>query len=129
MKKYNRSKIFKRAWAIVKSEGKTISEGLRQAWAEAKTPKSEKERCIERLELIVRNSVAHSYCELEISCSDWNNYGKSRTYFSIIEHSKDRRQSKHYAKADYGYIDNKTNVYVPGRHDLNKNYAFGGSEF
>ena len=38
MKKYNRSEIFKRAWAIVREEKVTISVGLKRAWAEAKAP-------------------------------------------------------------------------------------------
>ena len=36
MKKYDLSKIMKRAWELVKKAGLTISEGLRKAWAEAK---------------------------------------------------------------------------------------------
>lgn len=36
MKKYNLNKIMTRAWEIVKREGKTISVGLKRAWAEAK---------------------------------------------------------------------------------------------
>ena len=38
MKKYNRSEIFKRAWAIKKSENTTMSIALKRAWAEAKAP-------------------------------------------------------------------------------------------
>ena len=36
MKKYNLSKIMKRAWEMVKEFGMTISEGLKKAWSEAK---------------------------------------------------------------------------------------------
>ena len=36
MKKYNLSKIMKRAWELVKNFGATISEGLKEAWKEAK---------------------------------------------------------------------------------------------
>lgn len=36
MKKYNLSKIMKRAWELVKKVGMTISSGLKQAWKEAK---------------------------------------------------------------------------------------------
>lgn len=32
----NRSQIMKRAWELVKKAGNTLSEGLKQAWAEAK---------------------------------------------------------------------------------------------
>lgn len=36
MKKYNLSKIMKRAWELIKKLALTISEGLKQAWREAK---------------------------------------------------------------------------------------------
>lgn len=36
MKKYNLSKIMKRAWELVKKAGETISSGLKKAWQEAK---------------------------------------------------------------------------------------------
>lgn len=36
MKKYNLSKIMKRAWEMVKKAGRTISSALKQAWKEAK---------------------------------------------------------------------------------------------
>lgn len=38
MKKYNRSEIFKRAWAIVREEKVTISIGLKKSWTYAKNP-------------------------------------------------------------------------------------------
>lgn len=37
MKKYNLSKIMKRAWDLVKKAGMSISSGLKKAWMEAKT--------------------------------------------------------------------------------------------
>lgn len=36
MKKYNLSKIMKRAWELVKKSTMTISSGLKKAWEEAK---------------------------------------------------------------------------------------------
>lgn len=36
MKKYDLSKIMKRAWKLVKKAGVSISEGLKKAWREAK---------------------------------------------------------------------------------------------
>lgn len=124
---YNRSEIFKRAWAIVRADKVTISVGLKKAWAEAKAPKSGKERCIDRLNTIISHSTTKSYCEMFVVTSDWENYGKSRTYFSIVE--KAVRSSKHYVKRDYGYYDNISDTYVPGRNDLNKNYTFSGMSF
>lgn len=41
MKKYNLSNIMKRAWALVKKAGMTISSGLKKAWKEAKEIKIE----------------------------------------------------------------------------------------
>ena len=37
MRKYNLSKIMKRAWELVKKSGMTISSGLKKAWEEAKS--------------------------------------------------------------------------------------------
>ena len=36
MKKYNLSNIMKRAWALVKEVGMTISSALKESWKEAK---------------------------------------------------------------------------------------------
>lgn len=36
MKKYNLSKIMKRAWELVKKSAMTISSGLKKAWEEVK---------------------------------------------------------------------------------------------
>ena len=41
MKKYNLSNIMKRAWALVKKMGMSISSGLKRAWKEAKEMKAE----------------------------------------------------------------------------------------
>ena len=38
---YNRSNILKSAWNLVKTTGKSLSEAMKQAWAEAKEPKVE----------------------------------------------------------------------------------------
>lgn len=66
MKKYNLSAIMKRAWELVKKEGKTISAGLVQAWAEAKQPS--KAEIIKKLE--------------DLGASRWTKYGKDRMYFN-----------------------------------------------
>ncbi|HIQ73308.1 MAG TPA: hypothetical protein IAA51_02695 [Candidatus Cottocaccamicrobium excrementipullorum] len=41
MKKYDLSKIMKRAWELVKKAGMTISSGLKKAWEEAKSNMNE----------------------------------------------------------------------------------------
>lgn len=49
MKKYNLSKIMKRAWELVKHFGFAISDGLRKAWKEAKSMlKTVKNTCADR---------------------------------------------------------------------------------
>ena len=111
MKKYNLSKIMKRAWELVKGFGFGISEALKKAWKEAKKmTKSLRDKLIETLEAIVeeKNSHDNGY-HYEAVVSDWENYGKSRTYFSIIE---TRDNSKHYSETRYGYINNQTEEYV-----------------
>ena len=107
MKKYNLSAIMKRAWNLVKTAGMTISEGLKKAWKEAK---SLKEQLIAKLNAIVaeKNSYDNGY-HYRAEVNDWENYGKSRTYFAIIE---TRDNSKHYSKTRYGYFDNQTEEYV-----------------
>ena len=66
MKKYDLSKIMKRAWELVKNFGMTISEGLKKAWAEAK--RSSKEQLVKALEIM--------------GASRWTKYGKDRLYFN-----------------------------------------------
>lgn len=85
-----------------------------------------KDYAIKRLETILNhNSSANGY-NYRIKVNNWENYGKSRTYFSIIE---TRDNSKHYAEKRYGYIDNKTGEYIPEKGDLTKNQTFSGSNF
>lgn len=128
MKKYNLSAIMKRAWELVKKMGQTISEGLKTAWAEAKKIAdakveakeiSIKDEVMEKLQKLIdrkESATAAGYI-YEIRTSDWAKYGKNRTYFKIVE---TRRSSKRYAEYDFGYIDNTTMAYAPGKND-----AFG----
>ena len=106
MKKYNLSEIMKRAWELVKKSGITISSGLKKAWKEAKNMR---DQLIKKLNEIVdeKNSYNNGY-HYEAVVNDWENYGKSRTYFSIIE---TRSNSKHFNKIRYGYFDNKSGEY------------------
>lgn len=116
--KYDLSKIMKRAWELVKKAGMTISSGLKQAWAEAR---SLKEQMIAKMECMI--SIATDVYDYSISARNWENYGKSRTYLKIYE---TRRNSTHNKAYDCGYIDNQKNVYVPGRFDLNGKYDLSG---
>lgn len=61
-------------------------------------------------EIVMENNSHDNGYHYEAVVKDWENYGKSRTYFSIIE---TRDHSKHYVTARYGYIDNQTGVYYP----------------
>ena len=85
-----------------------------------------KEMILKRLETLANASQVATY-NTEIKVSEWENYGKSRTYFSIV---RTRENSKHYEKLDCGYYDNKSNVYVAGKHrDLSEKtvFDFGGN--
>lgn len=58
MKKYNLSKIMKRAWELVKNFGATISKGLKKAWQEAKRTLKGTEKQIKWAEDIIREARA-----------------------------------------------------------------------
>ena len=114
--KYNKSNIMKRAWELVKKASMTISEGLKKAWAEAKnTEKTLEEKVMDELKALVEDAT--DVFNYNVSSKLWEKYGKSRTYFKIVE---TRNNSKHYTEYDFGYIDNKTNEYHAGKKD-----AFG----
>lgn len=119
MKKYNLSKIMKRAWELVKKMSLSISEGLKKAWKEAK---SLKEQLIKKMEMLagLREGDGWHY---EVSVNDWKKYGKDRTYFAVIE---TRDNSKRYVKHDCGYYDNISEKYVAGKHDLESGYDLAG---
>lgn len=85
-----------------------------------------KEMIIKRLEKLVAASQVAGY-NTEIKINEWENYGKSRTYFSIV---RTRENSRHYEKIDCGYFDNKSEEYVAGKaRDLSEDsvYDFGGN--
>lgn len=123
MKKYNLSAIMKRAWDLVKKLGMNISSGLKKAWREAKQmDKTMEEKVIDELNDLIENATkAFNY---RIKESVWENYGKSRTYFKII---RTRDFSKHYSEYDFGYIDNKTGEYHPGKMDAFGEFSLAGS--
>lgn len=122
MKRYNLSQIMKKAWSLVKGLGMTMSSALKEAWREAKSLKAQLET---KLEALAMEAGSHDNgYHYEISIRDWENYGKSRTYFSIVE---TRDNSKHYAEHNYGYFDNQTEKYFPAKYgDLTKNYTVSG---
>ena len=122
MKKYNLSNIMKKAWEFVKKAGMTISSGLKAAWKEAKEMEENmRSKVVKEIEsLIAEATEVYNYEMVE---NVWEKYGKSRTYFKVIE---TRKNSKHYASYDCGFIDNKTNVYFPGKVDVFGKYTLSG---
>ena len=121
-KKYNLSTIMRRAWELVKKETMTISSGLKKAWKEAKEMEENmRSKVVKEIKnLIAQAAEVYNY---EISQNVWEKYGKSRTYFKVIE---TRKNSKHYAAYDCGYVDNKTDEYFPGKVDVFGKYTLSG---
>ena len=122
MKKYNLSNIMKRAWEFVKKSAMTISSGLKAAWKEAKEMmKSIRNRVAAEIEsLIAEAADIYNY---KMIVNVWEKYGKSRTYFKVIE---TRAHSTHCTTYDCGYVDNKSEVYVSGKVDVFGKYTLGG---
>lgn len=48
--------------------------------------------------------------DISVKTSDWENYGKSRTYLKLVIY-KDTNGKRHH-EMDFGYFDNKNNTYV-----------------
>lgn len=85
-----------------------------------------KEMILKRLETLAAASQCETY-NTEINVNEWEKYGKSRTYFSIV---RTRDHSTHYQKLDCGYYDNIADEYVAGKHrDLSEEsvFDFGGN--
>lgn len=76
----------------------------------------------------VQNIIAHStdVYNYEVKTNDWVNYGKDRTYITVVE-TADR--TKHFKKYDFGYIDNVAGEYVPGKWNAEQNFNLSGSKF
>ncbi len=82
-----------------------------------------KQEIINRLNTIADlANVADNGYHYEVIARDWANYGKDRTYFTIVE---TRDNSKHYVKKDYGFYDNNADEYVAGKANIE--YDFGGN--
>ena len=113
----------KKAWALVKGLGMTMSSALKEAWREAKSLKAQ---LIVKLEAIAAEANSHDNgYHYNVYMKDWANYGKSRTYFSIYE---TRDNSRHNKKISYGYFDNQGEKYVPEKYgDLTKNFTVSGA--
>lgn len=89
MKKYDLSKIMKRAWGLVKEAGMTISSGLKKAWREAK------EMTYEAIEEAAQKYVKDHYpSNGYFTAKRWTKHGKDRIYFNIC-----RRNHRYYSTA------------------------------
>lgn len=112
MKKYNLSKIMKRAWQLVKETGITISSGLKKAWEETKKlmkkVKFDKNATVAKLE----NGKTNQYIGTEYDSesnylyfSMWEKYGKKRIYIND------------YKRRSVGYIDcmNNNEIHADGK--------------
>lgn len=126
MKKYNLSKIMKRAWELVKGFGFAISEGLKKAWKEAKEMK---ENLVEKLkanleDMLYNNYHIHLGIDREVRSKKWEKDGAKREYLTIACFTANGRFKGSYK---CGYVDLIANEYVCGRYDdvdaKNKEYV------
>ena len=126
MKKYNLSAIMKRAWALVKGLGLSISEALRKSWKEAKTME---ENLIEKLKANLEDMMYNDYhikagIDRMVQTKTWEKGGTKREYLSIACFTGNGRFKGSYK---CGYVDLVTNEYVCGKFDdvdaANKEYV------
>lgn len=89
MKKYNLSKIMKRAWELVKELSINISEGLKRAWKEAKIIKEK----FAKTARIQKDGLGMSASDF-LTFNLWEKYGKKRIYVND------------YKRRTVGYIEN-----------------------
>ena len=107
MKKYNLSRIMKRAWELVKKAGETISSGLKKAWQEAK------EMTYEAIEKAAQKYVEDNYPNTGyLTINRWTKYGKDRVYFNVC-----RRNHRGHKTA--GYWDLIEEKYVAPEKGIN----------
>lgn len=85
MKKYNLSEIMRKAWKLRKENHISMSEALKQSWAEAKETKKE----------------FKGYAEIE---SEYN-HGTLYTFRTWSGHGKNRIYCNYRGKRGAGYID------------------------
>ena len=98
------------------------SKQVQDTVARIKSP-STKQDFIDKMEVMVELSKSQDTYTYSIRTSEWENYGKSRTYLKIAETRAS--DGKPHGERDYGYYDNKTNTYVKPKSSNNLN----GREF
>ena len=83
-----------------------------------------KNTIITKIENIINNSAdCYNY---EIVAKDWIKGDMNRTYIAVIETAD---HTKHYKKHEFGYIDNITNEYIPGKWNADQRFTLGGTKF
>lgn len=95
MATFNRSEIMKSAWNFVRTAGKTISEGLKAAWAKAKNKAVDMITTFASKFGVVLPEGLYETGTVEGKI--WEKEGKSRVYVRVLWH-RDR-------PTDCGYID------------------------
>lgn len=88
--KYNKSKIMKTAWNILKKAGVSFSDALKMAWKLAKAVMTMKK------EDYVENGT--------VEVRFWFNYGKARAYINRSWVSKYQNQKGYYVDLETGRV-------------------------
>ena len=116
MKKYNLSKIMKRAWELVRETAMTMSSALRQAWKEAKEMK---ENLVDALKANLEAMAYGDYhinagVDRQVTVRNWESGNAKRAYLTINCFTANGR-----GKGSYkcGYVDLVTNQYIVGKYD------------
>lgn len=97
MKKYNLSKIMRRAWELVKKAGFGISEALKKAWKEAKSMKEEIiKMTVARNEIFAVNTTTGEISGKTYNAKEWLKKSfdakwnkETRTWFAKPEEIKE----------------------------------------
>lgn len=92
--------------------GGTSNTSVKSTVERIKSPKT-KQDFLDKMEVMVELSKSQDRYTYSIKTSDWENYGKSRTYLKILE--KRTSDGKPHGEYDYGYFDNKSGKYVSSR--------------
>ena len=87
MKKYNLSKIMKRAWELVKKSALTISSALKEAWREAKVVK---ENLVEKLtanleEMLYGNKYITAGVNRVVTVKEWTKGDAKRAVLISVD--------------------------------------------
>ena len=86
--------------------------------------KNTKEEIIKRLNAIAEQSALYNEKTYDVSIRDWENNGKSRTYFKVS-----CKDGKKFNQIDCGYFDNVTEEYIKGYKNLaaDRIFDYGGN--